>query len=427
LKTFTLPNASATILTSNAAVTVPQGGTGQVTLTNHGVLVGAATSGITQLAAAAAGTVLAGGGASSDPAFTANPTLSTLLFGGSSSGTITVQPQAAAGTYNFNLPIVAGTSGQPLLSGGGGATAMTFGTLGVAGGGTGAATFTVHGVLMGETAAAFGVSAAGTSGQAFLSGGASADGSYGALSLAGGSSVVTGTLPVGNGGWGVATLTLHALYVGNATSAPTALAVGATNTLLHGNTGADPSYSAVVDADFSSTLGVAHGGTALATLTAHAVYVGNTTSAPTALAVGATGNTLMGSTGADPGWTGAPSFATSVTAPLYNTTTRCAAAGSAANPSAVACSAAPSGAFSCATNASTGTCVVSTTAVTANSAIFIQPDSSLGTLLSVTCNTTADTGLTAPRISARTAATSFTIKLGTFTTNPLCYSYVIVN
>lgn len=57
--------------------------------------------------------------------------------GGSSSGTITFQPQAAAGTYNWNWPTTAGTSGQPLLSGGGGATAMSFGTLSAGGGGTG--------------------------------------------------------------------------------------------------------------------------------------------------------------------------------------------------------------------------------------------------------------------------------------------------
>lgn len=56
---------------------------------------------------------------------------------GSGSGTITFQPQAAAGTYNWNWPTTAGTSGQPLLSGGGGSTAMSFGTLSVAGGGTG--------------------------------------------------------------------------------------------------------------------------------------------------------------------------------------------------------------------------------------------------------------------------------------------------
>lgn len=50
-KTFTLPNASATILTDNAAVTVSQGGTGATTLT--GVLKGNGTSAFT---AATAGT-----------------------------------------------------------------------------------------------------------------------------------------------------------------------------------------------------------------------------------------------------------------------------------------------------------------------------------------------------------------------------------
>lgn len=63
----------------------------------------------------------------------------TLGLAGITSGTITIQTQAAAGTYNFNLPIVAGSSGQPLLSGGGGASPMTFGTLGAAAGGTGVA------------------------------------------------------------------------------------------------------------------------------------------------------------------------------------------------------------------------------------------------------------------------------------------------
>lgn len=48
------------------------------------------------------------------------------------------------------------------------------------------------------------------------------------------------------------TLTAHAVYVGNGAAAPTALAVGATNTVLHGNTGADPSYSAVVEADITT-------------------------------------------------------------------------------------------------------------------------------------------------------------------------------
>lgn len=60
-----------------------------------------------------------------------------------------------------------------------------------------------------------------------------------------------GTLAVARGGTGLATLTAHALYVGNGAVAPTALAVGATNTVLHGNTGANPSFSAVVEADIT--------------------------------------------------------------------------------------------------------------------------------------------------------------------------------
>ena len=112
---------------------------------------------------------------------------------------------------------------------------------------------------------------------------------------------------------------------------------------------------------------------------------------------------------------------------LYATGTNCAAVGTAANPSVASCTAAAAGSFSCATNASTGTCTVNTTAVTANSEIFIvgRNDTTTGTRLSVTCNTGITTAL--PEISAVVAATSFTINLGTFTTNPECFSYFIVN
>lgn len=82
--------------------------------------------------------------------------LTSIKFTGSGSGTITEQVQAAAGTYNWNLPTTAGSSGQPLLSGGGGSTAMSFGTLGVAGGGLGIASGTSGGVVCftGSTTAA---------------------------------------------------------------------------------------------------------------------------------------------------------------------------------------------------------------------------------------------------------------------------------
>lgn len=59
-------------------------------------------------------------------------------YSGSTSGATIVQVPAAAGSYNFNLPITAGTAGQPLLSGGGGAANQTYGTLGLAAGGTNA-------------------------------------------------------------------------------------------------------------------------------------------------------------------------------------------------------------------------------------------------------------------------------------------------
>jgi hypothetical protein len=95
------------------------------------------------------------------PSISATPTLGVpgastgqVKLAGATSGTVTVQPQAAAGTYNFNLPTAAGSSGQPLLSGGGGAAAMTFGTLGVGGGGTGATTFSANAPLIGNGASA---------------------------------------------------------------------------------------------------------------------------------------------------------------------------------------------------------------------------------------------------------------------------------
>lgn len=105
----------------------------------------------------------------------------------------------------------------------------------------------------------------------------------------------------------------------------------------------------------------------------------------------------------------------------------CAAVGTAANPSVASCSSFIAGSFSCATNASTGTCVVNTSTVTANSEIFItqRTDTTTGTRLGVTCNTTVSTVI--PVVTAVTAGTSFTINLGTITTNPECFSYHMLN
>lgn len=110
----------------------------------------------------------------------------------------------------------------------------------------------------------------------------------------------------------------------------------------------------------------------------------------------------------------------------WQSSTNCSAAGTAASPSVVTCSAASSGAFSCDPAASGGTCTVNTTAATTNSDIQITPTASAGTRLSVTCNTTADTP-TGPRIASISNGVSFTINLGTIAVNPSCYFYTITN
>lgn len=101
----------------------------------------------------------------------------------------------------------------------------------------------------------------------------------------------------------------------------------------------------------------------------------------------------------------------------YNTLTNCSDGAGAA-----ACSSAAAGSVVIDDGATT--VVVSTTVVTANSQVIPVFDSSLGTKLGVTCNTTAVT----PSISARTAATSFTITAADPAgANPACFSYVIIN
>lgn len=67
-KTFTFPNANATVLTTNAAVTVAQGGTGLATLTNHALMLGAGTSNVGFTGLGTTTTVLHGN-ASADPTY----------------------------------------------------------------------------------------------------------------------------------------------------------------------------------------------------------------------------------------------------------------------------------------------------------------------------------------------------------------------
>lgn len=105
----------------------------------------------------------------------------------------------------------------------------------------------------------------------------------------------------------------------------------------------------------------------------------------------------------------------------YQTATNCS---SSASPAV--CGSAAAGSVALPTGA-VPTLQVNTTAVTANSLIFLNVDESLGTKLSVTCNTTLSTLLN-PVVTARSAGASFTFTINaTIAVNPACISYFIVN
>jgi len=113
---------------------VPNGGTGQVSFTAHGPIVGEGTAGL-GIVAPVAGSVLYQSSAGSDPVMSITPALG---VASTSAGTLTFNNSTTAfgatiqalgitpASYNFNLPLTAGTNGQLLTSGGGGSAAMTW-------------------------------------------------------------------------------------------------------------------------------------------------------------------------------------------------------------------------------------------------------------------------------------------------------------
>jgi hypothetical protein len=120
--------------------TIPatQGGTGQTTFAVGDLLYASSTSALSKLTAGTAGTLLQANGAAA-PSWVSASTINAGQVDGKDFGTFTAaggilyatSTTAASGT-------AAGTSGQALLSGG--ASAPTWGTLGVAAGGSGATT-----------------------------------------------------------------------------------------------------------------------------------------------------------------------------------------------------------------------------------------------------------------------------------------------
>lgn len=158
---------------------------------------------------------------------------------------------------------------------------------------------------------------------------------------------------------------------------------------------------------FANLINIAANGLGIDTLTTGALSIGSTTA--NAINIGHTGATTTVS---------GPLTTGSITVGNVVTSSNCNSSSSPAS-----CGSAPAGSVAMATGVST--LVVNTTAVTANSQIFIIEDSSLGSRLGITCNTGTNRDYS---INARTVGTSFTIKSSANPTgNKACLSYFIVN
>ena len=107
----------------------------------------------------------------------------------------------------------------------------------------------------------------------------------------------------------------------------------------------------------------------------------------------------------------------------YRTTTNCASALSPA-----LCGSAAAGSAAIPVGTVSESLQVNTTAVTSNSQIILTPDSTLGTKLGITCDSTLAELASGLAVTNKSGGVGFTVThSGSITTNPLCFSYSIIN
>ena len=212
-RVMTIPDANATLLTTNAAVTVAQGGTGATTLTLNNVLLGNGTSAPLFVAPGTTGNVLTSDGTTW---VSSTPTggTATALKSNATTGVMQIVGPAAASTRVMTIPDANAT----ILTS---AAAVT-----VAQGGTGATTLTLNNVLLGN----------GTSAPQFVAPGASGNilTSNGTTWSSAAPAAVSG-LTVAQGGTGAASFTANSVLLGNGTSAFQEVAPGASGNILQSN------------------------------------------------------------------------------------------------------------------------------------------------------------------------------------------------
>jgi hypothetical protein len=222
---------------------------------------------------------------------------------------------AASTTGSGNVVLATGptlglvnATGLPLTTG-------VTGILPVTNGGTGiGATWNANQIVLAGTSssAAFGQVTGAAAGIPLVSAGATSKPFFSALNLAGGATVVTGVLPVTQGGTGSATM-VNSYGVVTASSTPTgamsAIAVGTSgNALISAGAGAFPAFGALslAGAAVTGILPVPQGGTGAGTFTAYSLLAGGTTATgphQSLASLGTSGNVLTSNgAGALPTW-----------------------------------------------------------------------------------------------------------------------------
>jgi hypothetical protein len=244
-------------------IKVEQGGTGEIALAANAVLIGQTADDIGVTNVGTNGQVLLGATAA-PPAFaTLTSTGGTIVF---TTGANTLNLEASGSTA-ASFPTDSGTAvpalgaltiagGANIATSGAGSTVTIDldGVVPIANGGTNASSMaTTDGTIIFDGTRLV-TTATGTSGQVLTSNGVGVAPTYqnvsasGAVtSVSGGNNITitgTATAPIVN----VSGTTDHAVQVGNASGSLTSLSVGTTNTVLLGNTGADPSFGQVPNA-----------------------------------------------------------------------------------------------------------------------------------------------------------------------------------
>jgi hypothetical protein len=120
VKTYTFPNTSTTVLTTNAAVTVPQGGTGLTSGTSGGVPYFNSSSTIASSAALATNQLVLGGGAGAAPATLGSLGTTTTVLHGNAAGAPSFGPIVNADIQNATIDLTTKVTG--LLPGANGGT-----------------------------------------------------------------------------------------------------------------------------------------------------------------------------------------------------------------------------------------------------------------------------------------------------------------